>query len=198
MALPLEPILEVGATRPLRENLQAYGDFDFYGVQAPAVATTDDMRGPNEDFRFLRDCYSFLTEEHDANGNHDTLQIARIFLRATYDGTNYVVDPRSYVMGKTFLADAAAFTITAGAAGEITVDVDAAYALPNGTYMGCVDRYDSDPSWDALEMGRTQLRSVTDSTTFLLRRWDCHFVVGAGLSATLAHGPINVLLFAEA
>lgn len=196
MALPLLPPLEAGKTRVRTADLLGYADLDFYGVQTAPVATTDDMRGPNEEFRFLRDARTFLLEEHDASGVHDTLQIARVHLVVDWDGAAYTVDPESYAMGTTFRADAGAFTITAGAAGEITVDLAAGLALPNGTYLGCVDRGANDePSPSDLYQYRTQLRSVTDSTTFLLRRW-LVYPAGATYSVTLAHGPFSVDIFA--
>lgn len=198
MALPLLPPLEVGKTRVRTQDLLSYGDFDFYGVQAAPVATTNDMRGPNEEFRFLRDARTFLDTEHDLNGIHDTFQIARIHLVCRYDGAAYVVDPESYAMGETFRTDATAFTITAGAAGLITVDVAAGLALPNGSYMGCIDRGwfdEGDPA--NLYQSRVQLEAVTDSTTFKLRRW-LVYPAGSSYSATLKHGPFAVSIFAKA
>lgn len=194
MALPLLPPLEAGATTAERRNLLGWGDFDFFGVQSAPVATTDDMRGPNEIFRFHRDAFTFIDAEHDANGIHDTFQIARVFLRCDYDSTDgYTVHPESYAMGTRFKADATAFTITAGTAGEITVDLAAGLALPDGTYMGCADR--SAMTYGTLAEAlfvRTQLRSITDSTTFLLRRREG----SAADSLSLAHGPFAVAIFA--
>lgn len=197
MALPLLPPLEVGKTRVRRADLLGYADFDFYGVQSPPVATDDDMQGPNEEFRFLRDARTFIDAEHDLNGVHDTFQIARVHLVADYDGTNYIVDPESYAMGTLFRTDGTAFTITAGAAGEITVDLAAGLALPNSSYLGCFDR-----GWSDLELPvelyqyRTQLRSVTDSTTFALRRWLVTPIVGSAHTTSLQHGPFAIDLFA--
>lgn len=193
MALPLLPPLEAGETRARREALLGYADLDFYGVQSAPVATTDDMRGPNEEFRFLRDVYSFLDAEHDANGAHDTFQIARLYLAAYWDGTNYIVDPASYVMGATFRSDSSAFTLTSTATGEIKVVLDAAYTLPNATYLGGMDRWTSDRSWED-EMVKVRLTIVTDAVTFYVKRW----AGSSAASLALTNGPFVIAVHAEA
>ncbi len=196
MALPLLPPMEAGATAPRRENLIGWADFDPYGVQTAPVTTSDDMRGPNEYWRFQRDAIEVVNAEHDANGIHDTLQIARLFLVCDYNTTDgYTVSLDSYVMGTYERDDTAAFTVTEGAAGEITVDLDAAYSLPNASYMGVIDRTGSLYTVTG-EMAycRTQLRSITNAKTFLLSR-------RAGVVANalaLSHGPFAISLFTAA
>ena len=194
MSLPLKPILTVGTTIVRPDNTQEYLDGDAYGVQAPAVTTADDMRGPNEEFRFLRDSFEFATVEHDANGVHDTLQIARAFLDVSWDvgASAYIVSDHSYLLG-THQHLGAVATVADGAAGEITITLAA--ALPSATKYAFIDLTGCiyDPT-DNMKFTRTQLMTKTSSTVMALRRWE-----GATVAAmALAHGDFRVLIYAEA
>lgn len=197
MALPLRPVLTVGATRVAPENLQSYLDGATYGVQAPPVATGDDMRGINEDFRFLRDAYAWATDEHDVNGVHDTLQIARGWLCATWDavGSQYVVHPRSYLMGEYERDVPGLYTITRTSTGILTIDLHASYALPSATKYAVIDMSGSvyTTAQDLLHV-RTQLVTRTSATKFELRRWSATDVA----SMALADGHFRIAIYGEA
>ena len=197
MALPLRPVLTVGATLVAPANLQAYLDGATYGVQAPPVTTADDMRGINEDLRFLRDAYTWATDEHDANGVHDSLQIARGWLCATWDavGSKYVVDPRSYLMGAYARDVASLYAITRTSTGVLTVDLHASYALPSASAYAVADMSPAfyNTAQDFLHV-RTQLGSRTSATKFELRRWTATDVS----SMALADGSFRVTIYSEA
>jgi hypothetical protein len=186
--------LTVGATAVNPDNAQEYLDGDIYGVQAAPVTTADDMRGPNEEFRFLRDAFDFATVEHDANGIHDTLQIARALLDVTWNAgaSAYEVSGHSYLLG-THEHDGVIATVADGAAGEITVTL--ATALPSATKYAVVDLtgclYDAT---DTMLFTRTQLMTKTSSTVMALRRWE-----GATVGTMAqAHGDFRILIHAEA
>lgn len=195
MALPLLPALTVGTTTPTSSNLLAYLDGQTYGVQAAPVGTSDDMRGINEDFRFLRDAYDWAMVEHDANGVHDTLQIARGLLIVEYDDNlaAYAVQGHSYLLGTYENEAPGLFTISSASAGEITVTL--ATALPSATAYAVADLsgsiYDST---DNFLFVRTQLRARTSASIFTLRRWQATTVGGLAL----ADGPFAILIYGEA
>lgn len=195
MALPLLPTLTVGATTPRASNVQAYVDGATYGVQAAPVGTSDDMRGINEDIRFLRDAYEWATDEHDVNGVHDTLQIARGMLLVEYDANlaAYTVLGQSYLLGTHEHEAPGLFTIASASPGEITVTL--ATALPSATAYAVADLspsiYDGT---DNFLFVRTQLRARTSASVFTLRRWEATTVAGLAL----ADGPFRILIYGEA
>lgn len=195
MALPLLPVLTVGATTPSAANVQAYLDGQTYGVQAAPVGTSDDMRGINEDFRFLRDAYDWHMVEHDASGVHDTLQIARGLLIAEYDDNlaAYAVQGQSYLLGTHENEVPGLYTIASASPGEITVTLAA--ALPSATAYAVADLSGSlyDATGNFLFV-RTQLRARTSSSAFTLRRWESTTVGGLAL----ANGPFAILIYGEA
>ena len=195
MALPLLPTLTVGATTPSANNVQAYVDSQTYGVQAAPVGTSDDMRGINEDFRFLRDAYDWALVEHDVNGYHDTLQIARGLLIVDYDANlgAYAVQGQSYLLGTYENAAPGLFTIASASPGEITVTL--ATALPSATAYSVADM--SEARYDATDnflFVRTQLRARTSASIFTLRRWEATTVGGLAL----ADGPFRIAIYGEA
>lgn len=195
MALPLLPTLTAGAATPSASNVQAYVDGQTYGVQAAPVGTSDDMRGINEDIRFLRDAYDWALVEHDANGVHDTLQIARGLLIVEYDDNlaAYTVQGQSYLLGTHEHEAPGLFTIASASPGEITVTL--ATALPSATAYGVADL--SPSLYDATDnflFVRTQLRARTSASIFTLRRWSGTTVAGLAL----ADGPFRIAIYGEA
>jgi hypothetical protein len=195
MAAILIPVLEFGVTESSTSSrIKTYTEREAIGLEVPA-ATPTDFRGPNEHLRYLRSVETWNEVEHNTSGAHDTLQVAKLYLKCAYN-SGYTISPDSYCAGD-YQRDAAVFTsVTAGAAGEITVTLaGGSYVLPHATIYRVHSSTEAiRDSSDVLLHVCTTLRTITSTTVFSLRRREGTTLGGL----TLTHGGFAIAVYATA
>lgn len=186
------PVLSAGAAVPPprdQDGFTLYALRSFRGVESPAAAPgATTRRGFNAEAEHTARADAALRAEHDANGIHATVKIARAVLFLEYDGLSYELHQESEDRGVVH-ADASIATLTVTAVGQVKIVL--ATAMPS-TDLVVVDLIDDEEAADD-DSVMCLLSSVTDASTFYVERWAGDSSTGGMIKE---HGPMAFAVFA--
>ena len=171
MSDALYPVLSAGATPPPPRDQDGFVQYalrSFRGVESPAAApSTTTRRGFNAEAEHTARADAALLAEHDENGIHATIKLARAFFFVDYDGSAYTISDESEDRGTLHGTSSIATVTKQATTGRIKIALTT--ALPT-TDIWLEDLIEDE---DAVDTDAVQclLSSVTDASTFYVERW---------------------------
>ncbi len=171
MADAFYPVITAGVTPPPprdQESFVQYALRSYRGVETPAAAPgTTTRRGFNAEAEHTARADAALLAEHDENGIHATIKLARAFFFVDYDGSAYTISDESEDRGTLHGTSSIATVTKEATTGRIKIVLTT--AMPTAD-MWLEDVIEDEDAVDT-DAVLCLLHSVTSSTTFYVERW---------------------------